>query len=227
MRNLGRVVVCIPARAGSKRVKAKNLRELCGQPLLAYAINSAKSVFENSSIYVNSDSEEMLEIGRRLGVSAYKRDPALASDSSTGDEFAIDFMNKVPADTCVMISPACPLVTTDDIRSSLSAFELSDCDTLITCDTTRMQTFCNSFPVNIDVNERLQPTQRNPEVSILNWAVTIWDVPTFKSNFNELGYAYIGTNRLLHAIPHLHGIKISTEEDFCLVQSLLKNSLSI
>lgn len=33
MRDLGKVVVNIPARAGSKRVKAKNLRDLCGEPL--------------------------------------------------------------------------------------------------------------------------------------------------------------------------------------------------
>ena len=41
MRDLGRVVGHIPARGGSKRVPAKNLRYLCGKPMIAYAIACA------------------------------------------------------------------------------------------------------------------------------------------------------------------------------------------
>ena len=38
-----KLIAHIPARAGSKRVKSKNLRMLCGKPMIAYAIECAKS----------------------------------------------------------------------------------------------------------------------------------------------------------------------------------------
>lgn len=68
MRDLGKVVAHIPARAGSKRVKAKNLRMLCGKPLLAYSIECAKECGQFDEIFVNSDSTEMLSLAESLGV---------------------------------------------------------------------------------------------------------------------------------------------------------------
>jgi len=221
MRDMGKVVVCIPARAGSKRVKAKNLRDLCGQPLLAYAINTAKKCFDNSDIYVNSDSPEMLALAKSLGVRQYSRDSALASDTATGDQFAIDFIRNINVDTLVMISPVCPLIAPEDIKNALLAYRESDCDTLITCETTQMQVFCDGRPVNIDLSEQLAPTQDNKTVSILNWAVTIWDAKQFVTSFENTGSAYIGNNRLLFPVDPTHAIKISNESDFKAAESLI------
>lgn len=221
MRALGKIVICIPARAGSKRVKAKNLRDLCGRPLLSYSISSAKECFPAEDIYVNSDSEEMLELATNLGVSIYRRDANLASDTATGDQFTIDFLENIRADTLIMISPVCPLITSDDISRAVSAYQASDCDTLITCESTQMQVFCEDVPVNIDLSKQLAPTQENSPVNILNWAVTIWDVKAFITNFEETGSAYIGNKRLLYAIDPLHGLKISNESDFRMAESLI------
>lgn len=221
MRALGKIVICIPARAGSKRVKAKNLRDLCGRPLLSYSISSAKECFAAEDIYVNSDSEEMLELATNLGVSIYRRNAKLASDTATGDQFTIDFLQNIRADTLIMISPVCPLITSDDISRAVSAYQASDCDTLITCESTQMQVFCEDVPVNIDLAQQLAPTQENPTVNILNWAVTIWDVDSFITNFEETGSSYIGKNRLLFAIDPLHGLKISNESDFRMAESLI------
>ena len=130
MRDLGKVLAHIPARAGSKRVKAKNLRLLSGNPMLQYAVEAAINSKVFDDIYVNSDSDEMLALAENLGVKGYKRDPELASDTATGDEFTIDFIRQLQPDTLVMISPVCPLVTSADIIASLEAFQLSSCDTL-------------------------------------------------------------------------------------------------
>jgi len=221
MRTLGKVVICIPARAGSKRVKAKNLRNLAGSPLLSYSINSAKKCFAAEDIYVNSDSEEMLQLAKNLGVNTYRRDADLASDTATGDQFTIDFLQNISAETLIMISPVCPLITSDDIVNAVAAYQASDCDTLITCESTQMQVFCQDVPVNIDLSHQLAPTQENSVVNILNWAVTIWDVNSFIANFEETGSAYIGKNRVLFSIDPLHGLKISNESDFRMAESLI------
>lgn len=221
MRELGRVIAQIPARAGSKRVPAKNLRLLDGRPLLAYAIECARDSGVFDEVFVNSDSPQMLELGRSMGVSAYERPAELASDTATGDEFTIDFIRAMRPDTLAMISPVCPLVTASDVSGALDAFRESDCDTLITCERTQMQTFCEGLPVNIELDGQLAPTQQNPPVEILNWAVTVWDAAAFERHFEETGSAYIGRRRLLQPIDPLHGLKISQEADFRMAELLL------
>lgn len=221
MKDLGDIVVCIPARAGSKRVKAKNLRDLCGQPLLSYSINAAKKCFPHKDIYVNSDSIEMLDLAKNHGVQGYHRNSDLASDNATGDQFAFDFIKNINADTLVMVSPVCPLIDSEDISNAVTAYTESNCDTLITCESTQMQVFCEDKPVNIDLSGQLEPTQNNPSVYILNWAVTIWNVKTFIKNFEKTGTAYIGNNRLLFPIDSIHGHKISTESDFLMAEMLI------
>ncbi len=221
MRDLGRVVINIPARAGSKRVKAKNLRDLCGQPLLAYAVQCAIQCIDPKDIYVNSDSTEMLKVGSDLGVSSYRRSEFFASDTATGDMFTLDFINNIHSDTLVMISPVCPLISPKDVQNALKQFQKSDCDTLITCEETQMQTFCDAKAVNIDAKSELAPTQNNKKVQILNWAVTIWDTKCFINNYKKTGSAYLGKDRLLFPIDPLHGIKISSEADFLMVESIM------
>lgn len=120
-----------------------------------------------------------------------------------------------------MISPVCPLITASDVIAALDAYKSSDCDTLITCEATQMQTFCNDLPVNINLDSQLAPTQENPCVKVLNWAVTIWDAKKFLYNFNKTGSAYIGKSRLLFPIDPVCGTKISNEPDFRMVECLI------
>jgi len=223
MKSLGKIIAHIPARAGSKRVKAKNLRLINGKPLLSYSIECALESNVFDEIYVNSDSDDMLSLAKHHGIKGYKRSECLASDTATGDEFTIDFILKTMPDTLVMINPVCPLVDVSDIKHALEEFSKSECDTLITCDSTQMQTFSCGKAVNINTNEQLAPTQQNPSVETLNWAVTIWDVNKFIENFESTGSAYIGKKRLLLPIPPINAVKISKESDFALAEVLLIN----
>lgn len=214
MRNLGRIVCQIPARGGSKRVPAKNLRYLCGKPLIAYAIECAQNSRILDEIYVNTDSEIIATLAQAYGVMTYRRSAELASDEATGDDFTFDFIEKIKPDTLMMINPVCPLVESVDVQNAVNAFRRADCDTLITCHNTQLQTFCNGKAVNIDPDGPLAPSQQNNVVQILNWAVTIWDTRAFLHCYTTRKSGYIGTHRLLFPIDSSHSLKISNEEDF-------------
>ncbi len=222
MRNLGKIVGHIPARGGSKRVPAKNLRYLAGKPMLAYAIDCARESGVFDEIYVNTESHTIAALAEQCGVKVYRRPEHLGSDTTTGDDFTADFMETMKPSTLVMVSPVCPLVQPSDVREGVELFRNSDCDTLITCHDTQMQTFCQGRPVNIDPDGPLAPSQQNPVVQILNWAVTIWDVPSFLESYRTRRSGYIGTRRLLHPIDPVRTLKISHEEDFQMAELLLR-----
>ena len=84
----GLMYAIIPARAGSKGVKNKNIRCVKGYPLLAYAIAAAACCDKVSRIIVSTDSEEYAKIARYYGAETpFLRPAEYAADNSPDIQF--------------------------------------------------------------------------------------------------------------------------------------------
>ncbi len=71
----------IPARGGSKRIARKNIRDFCGQPMISYAISSAKESGLFDNIVVSTDDIEIAYLSEQLGAKVpFLRSPELADD---------------------------------------------------------------------------------------------------------------------------------------------------
>ena len=219
------IVLHIPAREGSKRVPRKNVRNMAGQPMIFYTIQASLDSQVTKNIYVNTDADEIKDLVQDTfpNISIYHRSKDLASDYASSDQFNMDIINALEPDILIMVNPVCPLIDQSDIKNALQEYLDSDCDTLISCSTTQMQTFCEDIPVNINLDEELAPSQNNPVVQTLNWAITIWDAKSFKRRYNSLGYAALGVKRILYPIDHLKSFKVSEERDFAMCEALLKS----
>ena len=73
-----RLAALIPARSGSERIIGKNLRELNGHPLIAYAIGAAQEAAIFDGIWVSSDDPLTLEIAEQYGATPILRPLELA-----------------------------------------------------------------------------------------------------------------------------------------------------
>lgn len=83
-----KVCAIIPARAGSKGVKNKNIRTLLGYPMIAYAIAASKMAMGVDRIIVSTDSEDYAKIARYYGAETpFLRPAEIAGDNSTDIEF--------------------------------------------------------------------------------------------------------------------------------------------
>ncbi len=236
-----KVVAAIPARYGSKRVKNKNLRLMDGKPLVYYAINAAKQAGSIDEIYVNTESDLIGQVAVDNGVEYYKRDPELAEDAITSDEFNYDFMKNVQADIVVMVNPVAPLMTGEDIDKMLSYYLENKLDTLIPvreerlhafCDDNAInfdpespvQSFCEAKPINFSPSGPLPMTQNIAAVKMCIWTVCIWRPSVFMKAFEEKGHAVFSGKVGLYPQDRLKAVKISTEEDFVLAELLLQNA---
>ena len=56
------IVAIIPARGGSKGIPKKNLIDFCGKPLVSWTIEQALNVKTISSVWVSSDSKQILNV---------------------------------------------------------------------------------------------------------------------------------------------------------------------
>lgn len=225
MKDLGKIVLHIPAREGSKRVPRKNMRLMNGKPMISYTIEASLKSNITEHMYVNTDSTEIIDFVNTTYKDAkiFKRNRLLASDTASSEDFNLDIINKLFADTLIMINPVCPLICPSDITKALDIYRKNDCDTLITSSSTQMQTFCGGSPINININEALAPSQENKKVTILNWAITIWDTKEFKKRIKKLGYAALGENRLLMDIELIKATKVSEEKDFIFAENIMRS----
>ena len=82
-----KLTAIIPVRAGSQRVKNKNLKPFAGTTLLEIKIETLKKVQGIDEIIVSSDSDEMLTIAEKHNVSTHKRDEHFASNIVNNSDF--------------------------------------------------------------------------------------------------------------------------------------------
>ena len=72
------------ARGGSKGLPGKNIRPLAGKPLIAWAIDCAKSVQRIRRIIVSTDSDEIANVALKYGAEVpFMRPADLAEDNSS------------------------------------------------------------------------------------------------------------------------------------------------
>lgn len=61
------LLVVIPARGGSKGLPGKNIRELCGKPLICYSIDIARTITSDANICVSTDDQKIIDTVEEYG----------------------------------------------------------------------------------------------------------------------------------------------------------------
>ena len=76
--------VFIPARAGSKTIKNKNIKKLNGYPLIYYTLKTSKKLKFIKKIVFSSDSEKYHNLAKKYAlVESHYRSPETSKDKST------------------------------------------------------------------------------------------------------------------------------------------------
>ena len=70
------------ARGGSKGVPGKNIKEICGKPLIAYSIEIAKEIECIEKIYVSTEDDNIANVAKKYGADIIPRPHNLAQDDS-------------------------------------------------------------------------------------------------------------------------------------------------
>lgn len=79
------ILITICARGGSKGIPGKNIKPLCGRPLIAYTIDTARQFaaqYPGTDIALSTDSDEIRHIAQTCGLNSdYTRPGSLAGDT--------------------------------------------------------------------------------------------------------------------------------------------------
>lgn len=139
MQNPGfRVLGLVPARGGSKGVPGKNLKELCGKPLLRYTAEAALSSKRLSRVILSTEDERIAACGRDCGIEVpFIRPPDLARDETPMLPVVRHAISALEAagdrfDAICLLQPTNPLRRSDDIDACISLLVESGADAVVT-----------------------------------------------------------------------------------------------
>ena len=130
-------IALIIARAGSKRIKKKNIKFFFGKPVIAYSIKTALNSKIFSRVIVSTESNRISEISKKYGAEiAFKRPKKLADDKTSTIsviKHAINklSLNKKKINVCC-IYPVAPLLTRKILISGYNKFQKLNADFLVT-----------------------------------------------------------------------------------------------
>lgn len=105
------VIAFVHAKGTSERVPYKNMRVLGDKPLFCHAITNALNSTLVTQVVIDSESDEILTIGREYGAIPLKRPFELATNMATGDDLAYWQASKYPNSAIVLqVVPTSPFL---------------------------------------------------------------------------------------------------------------------
>ena len=119
------ILCTILARGGSKRLPGKNIKLLCGNPLISYAITAAKGSKYVDKIVVSTDDEAIARVAKGEGAEVpFMRPAELASDTATTLstlQHAVNFFEEKGErfDLIVLIQPTVPGIEAGDVDTAI------------------------------------------------------------------------------------------------------------
>ncbi len=226
-----RNIAIIPARSGSKGMKDKNIKNLCGKPLIAYTIECALKSGVFDEVMVSTDSEEYAQIAREYGASVpFLRSAVNSSDTASSWDMIEEVLKKYEEantffDTFCLLQPTSPLRTTDNIRESYALYrEKASFAVVSVCEAEHSPLWCGHLPESCEfegfIDEKnIVQRQAGGKFYRLNGAIYIVNIERFMSDrflYQKGSYAYI--------MEPEQSVDIDTEIDFQLAELLVKRS---
>jgi len=227
----------IPARSGSKGIKDKNIKELCGKPLMQYTLEAAVNSGIFDEIMVSTDSKYYADIARNIkGVSVpFLRNSSTAGDTSSTWDVVCEVLDNyrklgIEYDMFCVLQPTSPLRSAQNIREAFQLYNEKNANSIVSvCKLGHPINICNTLPedhslVGFIKEQDKYARQMNPTYYRINGSIYMCNTKAFLEYgtiYKEKSYAYIMTE--------LDSIDIDTEDDFLIAELLInrKNNISI
>jgi CMP-N-acetylneuraminic acid synthetase len=214
-----RKIAMIPARMGSQRLKQKNLLEIGGAPMIAWAIRKCQAAGCFDAVYVNSEHDTFGEIALREGALFHKRPEQLADNVATSEQFVCQFLEAVPCDYLFQVHSIAPLLKADEVRAFVDAMLSGGYDTMLSCVHEQIECAYRGQPVNFSFSEKTNSQELDP-VQRITWSITGWRAQAYLDAARAGQTATYTGSIGFHPISRLGGHIIKTAEDIEIARAL-------
>jgi N-acylneuraminate cytidylyltransferase len=221
--NTRKTVAFIPVRGGSKSIPLKNIKLLCGKPLVYWVISALEKANCIDEIIVATDSDKIEEVVLSFNfqkVKIYRRLSENAADTSTTESVMLEYLERshISDDTVfVLVQATSPLTKSMHFSEALELYNKNKYDSLLTC-VRNHRFFWNEDGTSKNYDYYNRPRRQD-----------------FNGQLMENGAFYINTagnirqakNRLcgnigIYEMPEYTGIEIDEPDDWNIMENLMK-----
>lgn len=149
------ILAVIPARGGSKGIPRKNLRLLCGRPLVQWTIDAARAARLLDRIVVSTEDAEIAALAARCGAEVLPRPPELATDTATTLEVVQQAVQVLPAGVVVVLQPTSPIRSRGLIDRCIRQWQAERADSLGTVHRDHSYEYGQAMPRRQEMRPRL------------------------------------------------------------------------
>lgn len=223
------ILAVIPARGSSRGIPRKNVKLLCGKPLIAYTIEAALSSKLIDRAVVSTEDEEIAEVSKKYGAEVISRPPELAQDDTPSlpvYQHTIRYLEKTEGyrpEIIVILQPTSPLRIVEDIDRAIEGFLEAKYDSIVSvCEVEYPPHWMYTLTGNrlkplIKDGKNVVRRQDAPKVYRLNGAVYITSRDIIMK-----GNQVLGRDTKAYIMPLERSIDIDTELDFKLAELLMR-----
>lgn len=214
-----KITAVIPVRAGSTRVKDKNIRPFADSSLLEIKIEQLKAIPSIDRIIVSSDSDEMLRIAEERGVTPKKRPLEYCDERSRTFNEVVRYIASEEVETEIMmwIPCVCPIVSSDKIQEGIELYKKQQIGDLpgngvCTARLIKEYLYGDNGPVNFSIEHHVK-SQNLP-----NWHyITNGFFIAKRKEMIEWGFVY-GPHPLFCEVNQFECLDIDDQTDFELAE---------
>lgn len=222
------MIAIIPARSGSKGLKDKNIKKLCGKPLMAWTIEAAYESNCFDEVMVSTDSEYYAKIAKTYGAKVpFLRSEEMSSDVASTWDTVREVVNKYRElgkefDSICLLQPTSPLRGGNDIVEGVKLFQEKKANSVIgVCKLEHAISVCNTLTDDFSMNGFFDSNKsgRRQDMEVyyrINGALYIQKINELMNHSNlygEKSYAYI--------MDKVSSIDIDDEIDFIQAEALM------
>ena len=223
MINNKKVIAFIPVRGGSKSIPLKNIKPLCGKPLVCWNIEALEVCPEVDEVVVATDSDDIwktVESRNYKKTKLYRRSAQNASDIASTESVMleyIDYSKLSNGDVFMLVQATSPLTEAVHFTEALMIYSKGNYDSMLTC-VRNYRFFWNEDGSSMNYDYMNRPRRQNFSGMLMeNGAFYINTVRNFLSNGNRLG-GKIG----IYEMPEYTATEIDEPDDWMILEKLMR-----
>ena len=216
----------IPARSNSKRIPRKNIKDLCGKPLIAWTIEAAKNANLLDEVIVSTDNNEIAQIAQEWGANVpFMRPEEISADSTPSIEPVLHAIQHLPEyDWILLLQPTSPLRTVEDICGIIDLAKNKKASSAVSVAEAISHpywtyTLENGKLLNLCESETVLLSQDLPPAYTLNGALYL-----ASRNFLETKRTFKDESTIAYVMPRHRSVDIDDMNDWEFVEYLIKNN---
>lgn len=116
-----KVIAFIPVKGSSSRIENKNINLLDGKPLFIHTLEKLLACEFIHEVYIDTESEQIINLCSEYDCKIHRRDPALATNSTDGNELFYNEIKNYNADIFIQVLCTSPFIQIQTIKNAVSA----------------------------------------------------------------------------------------------------------